>query len=605
MPDFRKLIVVLAIMAVATVAAFGQTTVLTCTATVAGNPTLRGGGITELTGEIVLNCTGGTAGVTGDQNVAVSVQMQNTTAITNRTVGGTTAVGTPTNAALQVVDFNGNISQLVRGNISPASQNVMVFQDVILPRSTTQQLRLRIGNIRVAVPVMANTETARPIYGYVTTSVNTADPLNGIVIQQPLQQVGQVLPPFTFDVTSCTGGAGGTTSFRQCISSPSVDTDVTFGVRFTELNNAGAFRQLSEEHGQTFTGPAVGPINPVTTLPAPSNLLINDIASNGTRLMVQFTNVPAGVNLFVTVREIGGASATTGLARAALVSGAGVDGSGGTVGTAATKGATCGTGHTTVVVNEPASGDPLTVPPNGLAAASTSGSTIYAVWEVTSDSVSATDSFVFGVQVQYTADPGNGLPALTLDNPGAVIGTMAPWVPTTYVPAADSTSPIPRFVVSNPSASVFAIVPCVTNLLFPYVTNAGGFNSGLALSNTSKDTGIFDTSSQTGTCTLYFYGDNAIDPLVTAQDNTPAANADGEIEPGTVGTIVVGDVAPGFTGYVIARCNFQYAHGLAFVTNGGSFSTYLALVIPDTASVTRFPDPFSASGSGTGEQLGY
>ena len=50
------------------------------------------------------------------------------------------------------------------------------------------------------------------------------------------------------------------------------------------------------------------------------------------------------------------------------------------------------------------------------------------------------------------------------------------------------------------------------------------------------------------------------------------------------------DGAPEFQGYVIAVCEFQYAHGFAFITDGfGGVRSlaqgYLALVIP-----TPFPD---------------
>ena len=42
-----------------------------------------------------------------------------------------------------------------------------------------------------------------------------------------------------------------------------------------------------------------------------------------------------------------------------------------------------------------------------------------------------------------------------------------------------------------------------TNLLFPYVVNATGFDTGIAISNTSADP--FSTATQTGTCTLSVY----------------------------------------------------------------------------------------------------
>jgi len=52
-------------------------------------------------------------------------------------------------------------------------------------------------------------------------------------------------------------------------------------------------------------------------------------------------------------------------------------------------------------------------------------------------------------------------------------------------------------------------------------------------------------------------------------------------------------VAPGFEGYVIATCNFQGAHGYAFVSDGlgtgtGIASNYLAVVLTDAAAAASF-----------------
>jgi hypothetical protein len=146
------------------------------------------------------------------------------------------------------------------------------------------------------------------------------------------------------------------------------------------------------------------------------------------------------------------------------------------------------------------------------------------------------------------------------------------------------------------------------------VTTLQGYNTGLAVANTSMDnvsTGDetpvpFNTSSQTGACTLYFFGQNAPDPQSTEDVGTPL----GEVKPGTNWKGVVSDMAPGFEGYVIARCAFQYAHGFAFIlTPSGSGSMYLALVIPDRGGA-RGPDPFMSrdgveNNGGSGEQLGY
>jgi len=124
------------------------------------------------------------------------------------------------------------------------------------------------------------------------------------------------------------------------------------------------------------------------------------------------------------------------------------------------------------------------------------------------------------------------------------------------------------------------------------VTNQAGFDTGLAISNTSQDP--YGTSTQTGTCTLNFYGDTA-----PAAFTTPA-----DVAAGTTWTTTALSVAPGFQGYVIADCQFQYAHGFAFVTRVGAVDVamgYLPLVIPDPP---RAPNGFDKANAGAGEMLG-
>lgn len=124
-----------------------------------------------------------------------------------------------------------------------------------------------------------------------------------------------------------------------------------------------------------------------------------------------------------------------------------------------------------------------------------------------------------------------------------------------------------------------------TTLLFPFVTNQAGFDTGIAISNTSRDT--VGTAPQSGTCTLNYFGSTtgggAAPPPQTTNAPVPAG---GQLtfvlsSGGNLG--IVG--RPGFQGYIIATCNFQYAHGFALVTDGpiGQArvgSSYLALIIP-------------------------
>jgi hypothetical protein len=96
-----------------------------------------------------------------------------------------------------------------------------------------------------------------------------------------------------------------------------------------------------------------------------------------------------------------------------------------------------------------------------------------------------------------------------------------------------------------------------TNLLFSFMTNQAGFDTGFSISNTASDP--FGTTGQTGSCSLNFYGSPAILPVST-----------GNLAPGATFVGLASVSAPGFQGYVIATCHFSYAHGFAFVSDLGA-----------------------------------
>jgi len=221
---------------------------------------------------------------------------------------------------------------------------------------------------------------------------------------------------------------------------------------------------------------------------------------------------------------------------------------------------------------------------------------------------------------------------------------------------------IPRFVDSSivPDAPVITITQsCKTMLLFPYLTSSSGYNSGIAITNSSVDpfgaavvagliqfptTAYGVTKPQAGACTLYFYGQSNLTALTAAQGTQTiieipaggqfvtnlAVGAKGYVysQTGTktaacdIDGTPVGNTCPdmpAFVGYMIANCNFQFAHGFAFVTDTGSDRTmgYLAAVIPDRGTgnnvaspAMRLPQDASLANNTTfnynqGEQLGF
>ncbi len=97
-----------------------------------------------------------------------------------------------------------------------------------------------------------------------------------------------------------------------------------------------------------------------------------------------------------------------------------------------------------------------------------------------------------------------------------------------------------------------------STLFFTFVWNApGSFDSLISIANTGLDP--FGTVGQTGTCTLHFYGASPPPPVVTPN-----------IAPGTVYANLTSVMAPNFQGYVIATCNFSYAHGWGFLSDLGT-----------------------------------
>ena len=102
--------------------------------------------------------------------------------------------------------------------------------------------------------------------------------------------------------------------------------------------------------------------------------------------------------------------------------------------------------------------------------------------------------------------------------------------------------------VESPAYTVIEVSPCQTTLLFPFVTNQAGFDTGIAISNTSM---------QAGSCTISYHGVAAPDDW----DSDEIAAERQEI-------FLLSATAMGFQGYIMADCSFQDGHGFGFVSNG-------------------------------------
>lgn len=104
-------------------------------------------------------------------------------------------------------------------------------------------------------------------------------------------------------------------------------------------------------------------------------------------------------------------------------------------------------------------------------------------------------------------------------------------------------------------------------MLFPFVTNQGGSDTYIVISNTSADP--FGSERQRGACRLHYFGR-------TAEGNpVPYPEMFSVIAPGEqlVFTLSWGGYPalirgpPGFRGYIIAKCYFAGAYGHAVITD--------------------------------------
>jgi hypothetical protein len=558
MADFRKWLPVLAVLALL-VAAQANAQPL-CTAS-AIPTTVRAEGLTELVGDASLNCSGVTPGGTYTTNLQVFLNAPFTSRILDSASGRTEALLTSPDAALTPA-----VPALTVLGIR-VQDNAVAWPGVtITPTGTT--FVLRMTNIRVNAQAVGASGTAFPSQIFALISASALS-----ITSSPQQIVAFVNTGMTFNTRRCDGtDNSGTTSYNQCTSassglagnpaSTSTSNLISYNVVYSE-GYANAFKTRTEERG----------VDTSAILAAPSNA-----ADSGTRLLARFVNIPTGVQIFVVTgsnaRSSGainpGTSATIG---ATLVSTTDQTGSSATiVGT----GGIIGTGSAFCSQVGTASADAFRV--SQVPLASGAGA---ATWEITADNPNAIETATFGVVVAFAASPSTNSPAV---GTGQVLGNLAP---ISAVISANATAPIPRFAdITTNSRTAVSISICVTNLLFPYVTNQNGFDTGIVISNTSDDAGTSpDTGagSQSGVCTINYYGGTTGGGAAPAAQKSAAVDAGQQLifTVGLGGNLGITGTA-GFQGYLITQCQFQFAHGFAFITNGTTAMGYLALVLPST-----------------------
>jgi hypothetical protein len=487
------------------------------------------------------------------------------------------------------------------GGQSVGNENLLVWAGIpVVPPGSNRTRTFRITNVRANANGLGASTTLIPTQILAFISVF---PQGTLPIDNPQQTVGYVQTGMLFDLRNCDGGSltGSNIVFAQCTAT-SAQKDffndplrsgalpANAGLRFREGFQTAFKPQIIP--GQEASVPGVvynsesGFVRPETG--------IAGVADSGTRLAARFTNIPAGVRLFVS-----GTAAT-----------------GTTTGSAAVLVSTDAAGASNI--GSPSISRPLPSPPFSQATltcgtASTSAIEValingagQAVWEVTASNPSNNETFVFDYAVAYVNNPSTGVPGA---GSGSVVGNLAPFYTANNQVERMGTTilPIPRFAARTDSTTAVTFNACQTNLLFPYVTNWAGFDTGLAIANTSQDPfGTPTDRLQAGRCTLNYYGRLANgNPPATTREQT-----DRDVAAGETITLVLSSGGglglkgnPNFQGYIIATCNFQFGHGFAFITDGpvGQAKVaegYLALVLDGA-------DENSLRGSDVGEVRGH
>jgi hypothetical protein len=630
MVAFRKLFPVLAIGAfllgtasTASAQAIGGNP-LVCSTNAGVPPVVRAEGYTELVGDIVIQCVGG--------NPALGAQLANFQIFLNTNITSRLLADGLSEALLMIDEPGGaanaefcvspsvasNVSttptcnvavagsanqtgtyNVFRGQPARAANGVdnasVVWAGIpIIAPGTNNTRTFRITNIRAnatSVPASASLVPSQ-IFAFISISASQSLALNN-----PQQAVAFVLPGLQFDVRNCDNSGGGNQTFLQCVSrnsdlannpgSAGPFSDGVFGVRFREGFQT-AFKTRIDTN-QTTSVPGVvyntesGFVRTATTLGSVG------LANSATRVTARFNNLPEGIRLFVSTSNV----AVTGSNASAILVSTDANGAGGTVGISDGGSVPIGVSASTTLRCTASS---TTSPAAELTQSGTgTGRSAVAVWEVTAANASTVDTLFFYVAVAYTANTSGNLPGL---GTSTVSGSFAPFYAagtsqSTGPGSASSSLPIPRFIDTTTTTNQFTINQCVTNLLFPFVTNQAGFDTGIAISNTSRDP--FSNASgrvQNGTCTINYYGSTPGGPAPAADTTTNPVNAGEQLlfvlSSGGGNGI---DAVPGFQGYIIAQCRFQFAHGFAFVTDGPIGQArvaegYLALVM-DASVGTR------------------
>lgn len=641
MSDFRKLLLAFAAVTLFAGLASAQVTPPITCSTTAQPLTVRTEGLAEQTGDVVINCTGGQAPALGTALPQVNISVTLTTNITSRLLNdpiteallfiddpapaaqapcapasGSTVCAplyAGANGTATVTPNGADVRNVFQGTRQSDNTIVWLAVPINAPGSTGTRI-FRTKNVRAAIAGASATN------GQIFALVSIQNPPANLQLNNSTVNVAFVQQGLLFALRSRTGGGFdvNSTAGVRLFACERFNSDLaasptaayggggfqggrSFQVRFRE-NYAAAFKVRDINAPMTEPGLQQNiPQNNNGADPSLSTVVesgffntaytaVNGLnragrADTGTRLRVAFNNVPANVRVYVS---------THALSNVAINSATGSQQSGGgetsALAAAYAVADTLGT-PSTIILNPTGTGEIAPLGgnvaryPAGAAAGLievplVSGSGSF-VWEIFGQDPNSIDTLSFAVSLAYRNVNNPGLGQMTVN------GSFAPVSSSNTMSAS---APLPRFADQSTAANGPSINICQTNILFPFVSNQGGFDTGIAIANTSSDP--FGTAAQSGNCELNYYGGTTGGGAAPSKQTTTSAVASGAQAIFTLSSGGTNGIAatPGFQGYIIATCNFRFAHGFAFISDVGAQRLshgYLALVIdPSRTGIT-------------------
>lgn len=570
MSNFRtKLLGLAALATLFAGASYGQITGCAPSApsTVPGPATMRSEGTTELTADFVFACNNATTTATGVVQAFLSAAVTSKLnanngagqTFTEATLficqGSTAALNLAQCEATPVVAAGAVVVTTVYGTVSGST---ITFSNVgITGAVAANNPAFRISNVRVNASAVTLSATLTTVTEQILASAGGTSSATS-----PATTVGYILQ--SLQVTTFRPNPLGTpsatvTNYTTCGGNNPSATKTINASFLVEIKSlfAGAFK---------LQAPAAN-ANSEQGSYTPADGSKAGLATQPTQIQIVLGNVPTGVTVYAPATlSVGGT--TNPLSLQAVTSGGvalpGVQTTGVPAGYATNA------AFIAAFPNSPATGALVGETDTLPVAYTPSGGSVTIIYQVTSvDNVTASYTIDVPIYVAFSATAFT-----TAQGPITVLEGYNPQA------AAATATTIPNFAVQTATpVNATTIALCQTNLLFPYLTSTSGFDVGIALANTSTDP--FGTTSSPGSCTLNFYGTGAPTP------STGVAAPGGTQTGGTATAFLLSSVAPGFSGYMIAVCSYQYGHGFAYIINGfgqpnGTTMGYLAEVIANS-----------------------